>query len=117
VSLIDFPVELAETNRLLTRIADALERLAPPPLTDAGVPRKPRGLEALSQVTNERMVDLEEERERWRRDPWKVTPFEAERKDDRETGERASANDNSEGAERAEPREGGAAVERASRDR
>lgn len=104
MSLLEFPVELAETNRLLARIADALERLAPPAPTDAGPPRKPRGREAVGQVTNESMVKLELERERWQRDPWQVTPFEP---DNETTADRKSEPNTTTMAEsRSEPEAG-----------
>jgi len=46
MSLLDFQLDLQQTNLLLARIAEALER-AYPPLTENAVPPKPAGPENL----------------------------------------------------------------------
>ena len=64
--MLDFQLtSLTETNRILRRIADALERLSPPPL-DRAQPKEPRPAQDIMVVNDETLADIEDEEERRR---------------------------------------------------
>lgn len=59
-------IDLSGCERALARIADALERLSPPPLGDSPRRVKKHELEDLLTTTDDRMADIEDEDNRQR---------------------------------------------------